>query len=235
LSLLNADHTFVNERLARFYGVSGITGDSWQRVDGIQQHGRGGVLGMATTLARQSGAARTSPILRGNWISEVLLGEKLPRPPKEVPQLADTVPAGLTERQLIERHSSDAACAKCHARIDPFGFALEGFDAIGGRRKKNSDGLMINSQTTLPDGSTIEGLSGLRDYLLETRRDGFLRQFCRKLVGYALGRELQLSDRLLIDKMLTRLEENGYRFSTAVETIVLSDQFRKIRAGLSGR
>ena len=235
LNLLNADHTFVNERLARFYGVSGVTGDSWQRVDGIQQHGRGGILGMATTLARQSGAARTSPILRGNWISEVLLGEKLPRPPKDVPQLADTVPAGLTERQLIERHSSDAACAKCHARIDPFGFALEGFDAIGGRRWKNSDGLMINSQTTLPDGSTIEGLSGLRDYLLETRRDEFLRQFCRKLVGYALGRELQLSDRLLIDEMLARLEENSYRFSTAVETIVLSDQFRKIRAGSSGR
>ena len=203
--------------------------DGWRRVDGIHGHGRGGILGLATTLAKQSGATRTSPILRGNWVSEVLLGEKLPRPPKNVPQLADTVPAGLTERQLIERHSSDAACAKCHARIDPFGFALENYDAIGRRREKNAGGLKIDSRTTLPDGTRIEGLSGLRNYLLEKRRDTFLRQFCRKLTGYAIGRELQLSDRPLIDEMMTRLAKNDYRFSVAVETIVSSKQFRMIR------
>jgi hypothetical protein len=234
LSLLNADHTFVNERLAKFYGVPGVEGETWRRVNGIQQHGRGGVLGLATTLAKQSGAARTSPILRGNWISEVLLGEKLPKPPKNVPQLADAIPEGLTERQLIERHSSDAACAKCHARIDPFGFALEEFDAIGRRREKNAAGLPINSRTTLPDETRIEGLSGLRNYLLEKRRDEFLRQFCRKLLGYALGRELQLSDRPLVDEMLSRLAKEGYRFSVAVETIVLSPQFRMIRGKANG-
>ena len=229
LSLLNADHTFANERLAKFYGVPGVDGDAWRRVDGIQQHGRGGILGLATTLAKQSGASRTSPILRGNWISEVLLGEKLPKPPKNVPQLADAVPVGLTERQLIERHSSDAACAKCHARIDPFGFALENFDAIGRRREKNSGGLAIDSRTTLPDGSQVEGLAGLRNYLLEKRRDAFIRQFCRKLLGYAIGRELQLSDEPLLDEMMTRLAKNDYRFSVAVETIVSSKQFRMIR------
>ena len=229
LELLNADHTFVNERLAKFYGVPGVDGEGWQRVDGIQQHGRGGILGLATTLAKQSGATRTSPILRGNWVSEVLLGEKLPRPPKNVPQLGDTVPAGLTERQLIERHSSDAACAKCHARIDPFGFALEHFDAIGRRRGEDVAGLAIDARTTLPDGTAIEGLAGLRDYLLEQRREDFLRQFCRKLLGYAIGRELQLSDRPLVDTMLDRLAENGFRFSVAVETIVSSQQFQMIR------
>lgn len=229
LDLLNADHTFVNERLAKFYGVPGVDGEAWRRVDGIQQHGRGGILGLATTLAKQSGASRTSPILRGNWISEVLLGEKLPKPPKNVPQLADAVPAGLTERQLIERHSSDAACAKCHARIDPFGFALEHFDAIGRRRQQDAAGFAIDARTTLPDGTAIEGLAGLRDYLLEQRREDFLRQFCRKLLGYAIGRELQLSDRPLVDLMLVRLAENDFRFSVAVETIVLSQQFRMIR------
>jgi hypothetical protein len=229
LSLLNADHTFVNERLAELYGLPGIEGEDWRRVDGIQQHGRGGVLGLASTLAKQSGATRTSPILRGNWISEVLLGEKLPKPPKNVPQLADTIPKGLTERQLIERHSSDAACAKCHARMDPFGFALESFDAIGRRREKNADGLAIDSGTTLPDGTQIDGLSGLRNYLVEKRRDDFLRQFCRKLLGYAIGRELQLSDRPQIDEMLSRLAKDDYRFSVAVETIVFSKQFRMIR------
>lgn len=229
LSLLDADHTFVNERLAKFYGIPGVEGDSWRRVDGIQQYGRGGLLGFASTLAQQSGATRTSPILRGNWVSEVLLGEKLPRPPKNVPQLADAVPVGLSERQLIERHSSDASCAKCHARIDPFGFALENFDAIGRYREKNTAGVAIDSRTTLPDGTRIKGLPGLRDYLLGKRRDELLRQFCRKLLGFAIGRELQLSDEPLLDEMMSRLAGNDYRFSVAVETIVSSKQFRMIR------
>ena len=189
---------------------------------------------MATTLAKQSGATRTSRILRGNWISEVLLGEKLPKRPKNVPQLAETVPKGLTERQLIQRHSADPACAKCHARIDPFGFALEGFDAIGRRRQKSSGGGAIDVRATLPDGTRVEGLSGLRDYLLTRRRSTFLRQFCRKLLGYALGRELRLSDRPLIDKMMSRLEKNNYRFSVAVDTIVFSEQFRMIRGKQHG-
>ena len=241
LSLLNADHTFVNSRLAGFYGLpweaalpgartpDGAPGSDWRRVDGIRQYGRGGILGLATTLAKQSGATRTSPILRGNWISEVLLGEKLPRPPENVPQLADDIPDGLTERELIERHSRDPACAKCHARIDPFGFALENYDAIGRLRKQNAAGLAIDSRTTLPDGSVVEGFSGLQQYLLEKQREAFLRQFCRKLLGYALGREVQLSDRPLLDEILAALPENDYRFSTAVEAIVVSRQFRQIR------
>ena len=229
LSLLSADHTFVNERLARFYGIEEVQGAAWRRINGMQRHGRGGILGLATTLAKQSGPSRTSPILRGNWVSEVLLGEKLPRPPKDVPLLATTVPAGLTERQLIERHSSDPACAKCHSRIDPFGFALENFDAIGRRREKDASGLAIDSRTTLPDGTKIEGLAGLRDYLLQKRRDVFLSLFCRKLLGYAIGRELQLSDEPLLAEIQQRLARNDYRFSVVVKAIVLSDQFCKIR------
>ncbi len=229
LDLLDADHTFVNDRLAKFYGIDGIEGTAWRRVDGIQQHGRGGILGFSTTLAKQSGASRTSPILRGNWISEVLLGEKLPRPPKNVPQLADDVPAGLTERQLIERHSSDAACAKCHMRIDAFGFALEGFDAIGRRRDKNQAGLLVDTKAKLPDGSEVEGLSGLRKYLLEKRREAILRQFCRKLLGYGLGREVQLSDQPLLDEIQESLAKDDYRISIAIDLIVQSRQFQKIR------
>ncbi|MDA0589854.1 MAG: DUF1592 domain-containing protein [Planctomycetota bacterium] len=229
LGLLNADHTFVNERLAKFYGVAGVEGESWRRIEGIQQHGRGGILGLAATLAKQSGASRTSPILRGNWVSEVLLGEKLPRPPKNVPQLADSVPDGLTERQMIERHSSDAACAKCHQRVDPLGFALEGFDAIGRRRERSQTGLAIDTKTTLADGHELVGLTGLRTYLLEQRRQAVVGQFCRKLLGYALGRETQLSDQPLLAQMQQKLAENGYRTSTAVLAIVQSRQFREIR------
>jgi hypothetical protein len=195
----------------------------------MKQYSRGGILTQATTLARQSGASRTSPILRGNWLSEVVLGEKLPRPPKNVPVLADAVPDGLSERQLIERHSKDPACVKCHARIDPFGFALENFDAIGQFRTKDAGGLDIDPRTTLPDGTKIDGLSGLQNYLLTARRDDFIRQFNRKLLGYALGRAVQVSDEPLLAEMQATLAANDYRAASAVEAIILSRQFREIR------
>ncbi|MDA1164586.1 MAG: DUF1592 domain-containing protein [Planctomycetota bacterium] len=224
LGLLNADHTFLNESLAKHYGIENISGGHWRRVEGIQKKGRGGILGMATVLASQSGASRTSPILRGNWIYETLLGERLPRPPATVPQLPESVPTGLTARQLIEQHSSAPSCANCHERIDPYGFALEQFDAIGRLRKT-----AVDTKTTLTEGQAIEGLNGLRDYLLTERRDDVVRQFCRKLLGFALGREVQLSDELLLAEMVRKLEVNQYRFSVAVETIVLSEQFRRVR------
>jgi len=231
LSILDADHTFLNEPLARFYGIEGVEGERWRRVEGIQQHGRGGILGLATTLAKQSGASRTSPILRGNWVSEVLLGERLPRPPKDVPQLPSEEGGtdGLTVRQLVAKHTSDASCSSCHQKIDPFGFALERFNAIGRHRDNDMAGRPINTQTKLPDGSEIRGLTGLRDYLLEVRRDAFLRQFCRKLVGYAIGRELQLSDEPLLNEIQQELAESNYRISVAVAKIVRSRQFREIR------
>ncbi len=226
LDLLGADHTFLNESLARHYGIDfqNAEGQRWQRVSGIRSNGRGGILGMATFLSSQSGASRTSPILRGNWLSETLLGEKLPKPPANVPQLPDEVPSGLTARQLIERHSSVPECAKCHAMIDPFGFALEQYDVLGRIRPD-----AVDTNTTLPGGEKIAGLAGLRDYLLTQRRDDVIRQFCRKLLGFALGREVQLSDEPLIAEMQQRLKDNDYRFNVAVETVVTSDQFRKIR------
>ncbi|HBN76975.1 MAG TPA: hypothetical protein DD473_14395 [Planctomycetaceae bacterium] len=233
LSLLDADHSFMNAALAGHYGIElpggDLPDDDWQRVDGLRAHGRGGMLGFAATLAKQSGASRTSPILRGNWISEVVLGEKLPRPPKDVPILPGEAPEGLTERQLIERHSSDPNCARCHERIDHFGFALEGFDAIGRARTKDAAGLPIDTLAKLPGGGELNGIDGLRSYLLEQRREDFLRQFCRKLLGYALGRSVQLSDKPLLDDMLVQLNSHEYRVSTAIELIVLSPQFREIR------
>lgn len=224
LDLLTADHTWLNQALAEHYGIPGVSGSEWRKVENLQDSGRGGILGMATILASQSGASRTSPILRGNWISETLLGERLPRPPANVPQLPDTVPSGLTARELIERHSSVPECAGCHRRIDPYGFALEQFDTIGRRRP-----MSVDTRTTLPDGTPVDGLDGLRRYLAETRRDAIVSQFCRKLLGYALGRSVQLSDEPLLDRMQTALAQDGYRVHTAVELIVTSPQFRQIR------
>lgn len=231
LSYFDADHTFVNARLAGFYGLPATEDGEWRRIEGLRAHGRGGVLGFASTLAKQSGASRTSPILRGNWVSEVLLGEKLPKPPPGVPVLPEDefATAGLTVRQLVEKHTSDARCAKCHVRIDPLGFALEGFDAIGRRREKDLADRPIDAHTQLPDGAVVDGLSGLRDYLTHARRDALVRQFCRKLLGYALGRPVRLSDRPLMDEMVSQLESNDFRFTAAIDSILASPQFLTVR------
>lgn len=228
MDMLNADHTFLNESLAKFYGFDSVSGDQWQRVEGIRKSGRGGILALGATLAKQSGASRTSPILRGNWLSEVVLGEKLPKPPKNVPVLSETPPAGMTERQLIEKHSSDPGCAKCHQRIDPFGFALEAYDAIGRFRTKDSLGLDIRTETKLPDGTEIRGLDDLREYLSERRGADFRKQFNRKLLGYALGRSVQLSDEPLLST-IAKQQENNDRISDTIVAIVLSEPFRSIR------
>ncbi|MEQ1826418.1 MAG: DUF1592 domain-containing protein [Pirellula sp.] len=229
LSILDADHTFLNEELAKHYGIPNVQGEAWQRVDGVGKQFRGGILTHASTLATQSGASRTSPILRGNWISEVLLGERLPRPPKNVPVLPESPPEGLTERELIARHTSDAACAKCHVRIDPMGFALENFDAIGRYRELDMHGLAIDAKSQLMDGTQLDGLAGLRGYLTNHRRKDFLRQFNRKLLGYALGRSVQLSDEPFLDELDTVLKQNDFRFHALIKAVVKSRPFREIR------
>ncbi|MEO6184579.1 MAG: DUF1588 domain-containing protein, partial [Verrucomicrobiota bacterium] len=230
LALFDSDHTFLNESLAQHYGIPGVTGAEWRRVDGVKKFGRGSILGLSATLAKQSGASRTSPILRGNWVAEVILGDKLPRPPKDVPRLPeDEATETLTVRQLTEKHTSDPRCAGCHARMDGYGFALEGFDTIGRARTRDLADRPIDTRAKLFDGTQVEGADGLRDYLLTKKRDVVLRQFCRKLLGYALGRSVMLSDKPLLAEMQRQLQAHDYRFSAAVETIVRSKQFREIR------
>lgn len=238
LNIIDADYTFLNADLAKHYGIElgarnserGTKNDGWQRVDGVRKFGRGGILAQSTTLAKQSGASRTSPILRGNWLCETLLGEKLPRPPKDVPQLPeDEASETLTVRQLTEKHSSDPRCYGCHRRIDPYGYSLEAYDAIGRFREKDLGGRAIDVKTKVMDGSEIDGLDGLRRYLLTTRRDAFLKQFCKKLLGYSLGRGVLLSDAPLINEMREQLKKHDFKLSAAMETIVRSKQFREIR------
>ncbi len=229
LSLVDGDATFLNEELAQHYGIPGVVGPEWRRVEGVRQYARGSILSLATTMSKQSGASRTSPILRGTWLSEVMLGEKLPKPPKNVLPLAETVPDGLTERQLTQLHSSEPSCAKCHVRIDPFGFALEGFDAIGRLRTTDAAGLPINTKTVLFDGTKVDGLNDMKVYLARTRRSAFVRQFTKKLLGYSLGRATLLSDEPLLTDIQTQLGQNDYHVGIVIEAIVRSPQFREIR------
>ena len=227
LEVLDADHTFLNTALAQHYGITDLAEPGWQRVAGMKAHSRGGVLGMAAMLSSQAGASRTSPILRGNWVVETLLGERLPDPPANVPDLPDAISQeGLTVRQRTEQHVRAAECARCHRRIDPFGFALESFDAIGRYRQKDLVNQPVDARVRLPDGTTFSGLSGLRSYLLNERREDFVRQFCRKLLGYSLGRAVQLSDQPLLEQMQRELRDNDYRIWTALEAILRSRQFR---------
>lgn len=229
-SVLDADYTFLNEPLAKHYGIPGVTGPQWRKVDGVRKYGRGGILGLASVHAKQSGASRTSPVLRGNWVVETLLGEKLPRPPANVPILPDQEGTDkLTTRQMVEQHVSNASCATCHVRIDPFGFAFEKFDAIGRRRDKESGGQPVDAKAKLRDGTEFEGLEGLRDFLLAKKKDVVERLFCQRLLGYALGRATTLSDTALIDAMVSELKKHDGQISAAVLTIVGSPQFQRIR------
>jgi len=230
-AILDADYTFLNETLAKHYGIPGVTGPQWRKVEGVRKFGRGGILGLASVQAKQSGASRTSPTLRGNWVVETLLGEKLPRPPANVPVLPD-VEGGtdnLSTRKMIERHISDASCATCHIRIDPFGFAFENFDPIGRWREKESGNLPIDSKAKLRDGTEFEGINGLRSYLLEKKKDVVIRLFCQRLLGYSLGRATFLPDTNLINEMVSELKSNDGRISSAIFTIIRSPQFLMIR------
>jgi hypothetical protein len=237
LDLINADYTYLNASLARFYAIpddlwnqSAGTEDGWRLVHGLHTYSRGGILGHASILSRQSGASRTSPILRGNWIAEVLLGDKLPPPPKNVPQLpADEATETLTVRDLTEKHSTDPSCYGCHRLIDPYGYTLESFDAIGRHRTVDLAGHAILDSARVVDGSDVHGFDGLRRYLLEAKGDVIVRQFCKKLLGYALGRRVFLSDSPLLDEMVQNLKRHDYRVATAIETIVISPQFLEIR------
>jgi hypothetical protein len=230
LNLINADYTFLNEPLARHYGIPGVVGPQWRRVDGVKRYARGGIFGQAAFLAKRSGASRSSPILRGSWIANTVLGVNVPPPPKVVPPLPENaVAALLSMRQLTEQHVSDPSCAVCHARFDPYGFALENFDGIGRWREKDRGGNPIDSRAKIADGPEIEGIAGLRNYIVGKRRDAFVKQFCRKLLGYALGRSVQFSDETLLKSMKSQLAAHGYRVDTAIEAIVQSPQFREIR------
>lgn len=230
LSIVDADFTFLNEALAKHYEIPGVTGSEWRRVEGVKRYGRGGVLGQAAVLAKQSGASRTSPILRGSWIVEVMLGDKLPKPPKDVPPLpGEDAQANLTVREMTEMHTKDTRCASCHVRIDPYGYTMEAYDAIGRWRQKDAEGRAIRDAATLKDGTAVAGWAGMREYILTKGQAAFLRQFCRKLLGYSLGRAVQLSDEPLLEEMQTKLSANGYHVGEAVDLIVGSRQFREIR------
>jgi hypothetical protein len=234
LDCLHGKHTFVNPVLARHYGMPEPKGrpDEWVRIE-ANRHGRGGLLPMAVFLTKNSPGLRTSPVKRGYWVVRRLLGETIPAPPAQVPELPEDE-AKLGERTLREtlaRHRADTSCAGCHNRFDALGVVFEGYGPIGERREKDLGGRPVETQADFPGGGEGVGLEGLRSYIRERRQEEFIDNLCRKILAYALGRSLELSDEVLIEEMRKKLVANGYRFGTMVETIVISPQFVNQRGG----
>ena len=226
LELIDADYTFVNERLAKHYGIAGVAGTEFRRV--TLEGERRGLLGHGSILTSTSHAARTSPVLRGKWVMEVFLGSPPPPPPPDVPDLEDTdsVSEGrfLTVRERMEEHRSNPACMSCHRVIDPLGLALENFDATGAWRIKDN-GAPIESTGVLYDGTVMEGPAGLRAALLN-RPEVFLNTFTENLMAYALGRRVEYYDMPTIRSITRAAAGNDYRISTLVLGVVNSPAFQ---------
>ena len=224
LDLLTADDTFVNERLAKHYGLAGVTGARFQRVRVADA--RRGLLGKGAILLATSHATTTSPVLRGKWILDNILGSPPPAPPPDVPALAENDPiAPRTMREQLERHRASPTCAACHKLMDPIGFALENFDAVGAWRAASESGARLDTRDVLADGTSIDGVDGLRA-ALAARPEIFVRTFVEKLMTYALGRGLSASDMPAVRAIVRDARPGGYRFSAIALGIARSVPFR---------
>ncbi|WP_233216272.1 DUF1592 domain-containing protein [Blastopirellula marina] len=223
--LIDADYIYANAHLAKHYGLDLPEDASWQQVK-LDSRQRGGVLTMASVLTSASYPRRTSPVLRGRWILEEVLGARVPPPPPNVPALEEEHGEGkaTTLRERLELHRQKAECASCHNRMDPLGFGLENFDGIG-RWRESDNGQPIDSAGKLPSGDTFSGPEELKVILLK-RSGEFQKHFVRKLLGFALGRELNKFDNCVVDHCLKRLKEEDLKSAVLIEEIALSYPFQ---------
>ena len=224
LDFIDASYSFLNERLARHYGIPGVTGTAFRKVP-LSGTSRTGILTHASVLTVSSYGNRTSPVLRGKWILENILNAPPPPPPADVPSLSeDSIGSVASLRQQLEEHRSNAVCASCHARMDPLGFGLENYDAVGAWRTHDGK-FPIDSSGSLPDGRTFHGADGLAG-ILKPSRDAFVESLTEKMLTYALGRGIERHDRPAVRQIAERLAANDYRFSSLMLGIVNSAQFQ---------
>jgi hypothetical protein len=232
LTLLDADYTFVNERLAKHYGMTGVRGPDFVRVSLPPDSPRRGIFGKASILTVTSVPTRTSPVKRGKWILDNVLGAPPPPPPPNVPTLGDEKQDDgrvLTLREMMAKHRSNAVCAGCHRVIDPVGFALEQFDAIGKFREVDRSYTRIDPAGTMPDGTAFANLADFRRLVI-SHPAPFLRTFTEKLMVYALGRPYESYDAPAVRKIVREAAVNNYKFTDIVVGIVKSAPFQMRRA-----
>ena len=227
IRFVNSNYTFLNEPLARIYGLDQpIKGMKMRRVK-MKNPNRGGILTMPATLTTTSFPNRTSPVVRGVWVLERILGESVPPPPPDIPELEEQGHkeiANLTLRQRTELHQSEATCRNCHKILDPIGFGLENFDAIGRWREKNNQGLVIDSAGKLPDGKTFSTPAQLKNLLADREAD-LARNLTERLMAYALGRQLEGYDYIVIDQLMKKIAKDSYSFRTIISEVVTSYLF----------
>ena len=225
--LVDSDYTFVNESLAKVYGIKqSVLGPKMQRVK-LTNSNRGGILGMSATLASTSFPNRTSPVIRGVWVLEQILGERVPPPPPDIPELEEqprNEVEGLTLRQRTELHQSEVTCRNCHKVLDPIGFGLENFDAIGRWREKNDEGLAIDSAGKLPSGESFSSPAELKGLLAQREAD-IARNLAERLMSYALGRQLEGYDDVVIDQLMVKIAKNQYLVRDIITEVVTSYLF----------
>ena len=226
LEMLTSNYTFLNERLARHYQIPGVKGSHFRRVT-LDDPRRAGLLGHGSILTVTSYATRTSPVTRGKWLLENILGTPPPPPPPDVPALEEKTATGKPRsmREAMEQHRNNPVCASCHSRMDPLGFALENFDAIGRWRTTSEAGTPIDAAGGLPDGTKFEGAAGLRDYLL-SQREEFVKTVADKLLTYALGRGLEYYDAPVMRKLVRDASAADYRWSSLILGVVRSLPFQ---------
>jgi hypothetical protein len=232
LDLLDADYTFVNERLARHYGMSGVSGDHFRRIT-YPDASRRGILGQGSVLVLTSLANRTSPVLRGKWVMEVLLGTPPPPPPPGVPDLEETEGSVdgrvLTTRERMEMHRANPQCSSCHRFMDPIGLALDNFDVTGQWRVREN-GVALDTRGDFYDGTAVTSPSELKDALLR-RPTPLVRTFTENLMAYALGRRVEYTDQPAVRAIVREAEKDEYGVDTLIMGVVMSDAFRMKRAG----
>ena len=228
LDLLDADFTFVNEQLAKHYGIAGVKGKEFVRVKAPP--GRGGILTQASILTLTSNATRTSPVKRGKFVLEQILNTPPPPPPEDVPELEDQKELKGTLRQIMEQHRANAVCASCHRRMDPLGFAFENFDPVGVWRDKDGD-VAVDASGELPDGRTFKGPDGLKQAAQSKIIACLCAVLSEKMLTYALGRGLELYDRRAVDKIVEAVTKEDYRFAALISEIVKSDPFQMRMTG----
>ncbi|MCM8542979.1 MAG: DUF1592 domain-containing protein, partial [Lentisphaeraceae bacterium] len=225
LNLIDSNYTYLNDQLAKHYGMQNIDGEEMRRVELINRY-RGGLLGMSSILTSTSNPSRTSPVNRGLWVFEKLLGQHMGAPPADVPPLPENAghQKGKTLRQVFEEHRDNPACSTCHNKIDPLGFGLENFDAIG-RYRKSENGKEIDASGKMPDGSSFVGIVELKEYILKKKKKEFLRNISERLLSFALGRELQYFDEPAIKKIYEATQKDKYSASTLLSEVIFSYPF----------
>jgi hypothetical protein len=233
LDLLRANYTYLNERLARHYGVPNVYGSQFRRVefkDNSKDFGnRAGLLGQGSILTVTSYANRTSPVLRGKWVLSTVLGMPPPQPPPNVPPLKENNGKLVTMRERMTQHRANPACSGCHQLMDPIGFSLENFDAVGRWRSANEDGSPVDASGGLPDGSTFDGIDGLRRAVLN-RPEVFLTNLTEKLMTYALGRGVEYYDAPAIRGIVRQARTQDDRLTALITGIVKSSPFQMRRS-----